>query len=112
MPDTQHMHTHTRVGQRGAHRTKLKLRQDSSPDVEIDPGAYNDDKDDHSHSHTRSPPMYTGRDRDEVELNAEKDELLSLLMTKLREEVARAEDEAWMFGDSMGFGSAGEVGYE
>ncbi|KAK7890388.1 hypothetical protein LTR67_008274 [Exophiala xenobiotica] len=112
MPDTQHMHTHTRVGQRGAHRTQLKLRQDSSPDVEIDPGAYKDDKDDHSHSHNRSPPMYTGRDRDEDELNAEKDELLSLLMTKLREEVARAEDEAWMFGDSMGFGSAGEVGYD
>lgn len=111
MPDTQHMHMHTRVGQRG-HRTKLKLRHDSSPDVEIDPGGHNDDKDDHSHSHTRSPPVYMGRDRDEDELNAEKDELLSLLMTKLREEVARAEDEAWMFGDSMGFGSAGDVGYE
>ncbi|OAP56670.1 hypothetical protein AYL99_08782 [Fonsecaea erecta] len=35
---------------------------------------------------------------------AEKDELMGLIMGSLRREVAKAEDEAWMFGESLGLG--------
>ncbi|KIW26692.1 uncharacterized protein PV07_06505 [Cladophialophora immunda] len=44
----------------------------------------------------------TAVDEDE---EAEKDELMGLIMGSLRREVARAEEEAWMFGESLGMGA-------
>ncbi|KIX94249.1 uncharacterized protein Z520_09959 [Fonsecaea multimorphosa CBS 102226] len=35
---------------------------------------------------------------------AEKDELMGLIMGSLRREVAKAEEEAWMFGEALGIG--------
>ncbi|EXJ63142.1 hypothetical protein A1O7_03587 [Cladophialophora yegresii CBS 114405] len=43
-------------------------------------------------------------DEDE-EAQEEKEELMGLIMGSLRREVGRAEDEAWMFGGSLGMGA-------
>ncbi|OCT54681.1 hypothetical protein CLCR_02967 [Cladophialophora carrionii] len=44
-------------------------------------------------------------DEEEDEAQAEKEELMGLIMGSLRREVGRAEDEAWMFGESLGMGA-------
>ncbi|KAJ9612389.1 hypothetical protein H2200_003986 [Cladophialophora chaetospira] len=47
-------------------------------------------------------------DEDDEEATEEKEELMGLIMGSLRKEVARAEEEGWMYGD--GVGSGGMVG--
>jgi hypothetical protein len=48
-------------------------------------------------------------DAHDDEAEEERTELLAHLLSKLRSEAARADDEAWMFGDGIG-GAAGGVG--
>ncbi|KAL6249003.1 hypothetical protein RBB50_004066 [Rhinocladiella similis] len=111
--NNQHVHTHpSRLSSRRAHRTtKLVSQHDGSPDIEVSSGGYHE-QDEHA-----APQPYAARDRDrdeeEEDQAVEKGALLSLLMTKLREEVARAEDEAWVFGDTGLFRTGiDDTGYE
>ena len=46
----------------------------------------------------------------EMEAKAEEEELMGLITASLRREVARAEEEGWMFGDSGGLGMGREEG--
>ncbi len=58
---------------------------------------------------TGTRPSHVGvADVDVAESSVEKDELMTLITASLRREVARAEDDAWMYGDSasMGVGPA------
>lgn len=49
--------------------------------------------------------VYAAEDADSEESEAEREELMGLITASLRREVARAEDEGWMYGDSgMGVG--------
>lgn len=107
----------SRLGRR-THRVKLVSQRDDGPDFEMGSGGYRGQQQHQHQGEHAAPPSYTTRDydRDEEEKDqaAEKGALLSMLITKLREEVARAEDEAWMFGDTGAFrtGSSDDTGYE
>lgn len=69
------------------------------------------DVDDHLHDEAASHG-YVDRDKGDTESEAEKEELMGLIQASLRREVARADEESWMFGDSAGVGGVGrdEVG--
>jgi len=51
--------------------------------------------------------VFSAEDPDSEESEAEREELMGLITASLRREVARAEDEGWMYGDSgMGIGTS------
>ncbi|KAI1617615.1 hypothetical protein EDD36DRAFT_7359 [Exophiala viscosa] len=103
-------HSHSRIGRRAQAQARTRLRREPNPDLdadEIDPGGYHVEYgDEENHS-----PIYTGPDID-AESDAEKEELMGLITASLRREVARADEEAWMFGDSGGIGAGGDLGFE
>lgn len=98
-------------------------RRATTPDADIDQaGGYFDH--DHVHDHELNP-SYRDRRRDrrrhldldgdgdadsDSEAEAEREELMGLIVGSLRREVARADDEAWMFGQSSTMGAGAGAG--
>ncbi|KAK5064955.1 hypothetical protein LTR84_000789 [Exophiala bonariae] len=79
-------HQHHGRGQRHRHMSPLE-------------NGGGDEHDDEDHE------LYAAEDADSEESEAEREELMGLITASLRREVARAEDEGWMYGDSgMGVG--------
>lgn len=90
---------------------RARLRRQHMSEIEVEVGVDHDGYlDDHDTEHGSSPG-YGARGHDRAaESEAEKEELMGLITSSLRREVARAEHEGWMFGDSSAIrmGSVGE----
>ncbi|KAK4938574.1 hypothetical protein LTR10_021005 [Elasticomyces elasticus] len=107
-------HHHSRISRRAQaqaqNQMRTRVRHEPTPDMdadEIDPAGYHVEfGDEENHS-----PIYTGPDID-AESDAEKEELMGLITASLRREVARADEEAWMFGGFDGVGVGGELGFD
>ncbi|EXJ80534.1 hypothetical protein A1O1_08680 [Capronia coronata CBS 617.96] len=121
-------HSHLRGGRRRRrdmgtnhdnNRLQMQRGQDTGMDHAVESIDYFDVDHDHDHDHDDNDsssnnnanigPSYGERRRDS-EAEAEREELMGLIVGSLRREIARADEEAWMFGEQSTMGAgAGRV---